>query len=47
MVVDVLGREVMSALIPAGGSLVLDVSSLQPGTYYVSEGQTEVKFVKN
>jgi hypothetical protein len=46
-VLDVLGREVMTGIIPASGQLVLDVSLLPPGTYYVSEGHTEVKFVKN
>ncbi len=43
---DVLGREVMKGMIPANGPLVLDVSSLSAGTYYVSGGRSEVKFVK-
>jgi len=44
---DVLGRVVMSGVIPANGSLALDVSSLSAGTYYVSSDHTEVKFIKN
>jgi hypothetical protein len=43
---DVLGREVMNGIIPANGPLALDVSSLSVGTYYVSGGRSEVKFVK-
>ncbi|HET6400784.1 MAG TPA: T9SS type A sorting domain-containing protein [Candidatus Kapabacteria bacterium] len=46
-IVDVLGREVMSGVIPTNGPLGFDVSKLPNGTYYVSEGQTELKFVKN
>ncbi len=44
---DILGREVLHEVVPANGQLTLDVSPLPPGTYYVSEGHTEVKFVKN
>ena len=47
LILDVLGREVLNGLIPLNGSLTLDVSSLPSGTYYVSEGHSEVKFVKN
>jgi Secretion system C-terminal sorting domain len=47
LILDVLGREVMTGVIPSNGPITLDVATLPAGTYYVSEGQTEVKFVKN
>jgi Secretion system C-terminal sorting domain len=46
-ILDVLGRVVKNGVIATNGSLSLDVSSLSPGTYYVSAGHTEVKFIKN
>ena len=46
-VLDVLGREVMHGIIPANGPLTFDVSLLPGGTYYVSGGHSEVKFIKN
>jgi Secretion system C-terminal sorting domain len=46
-ILDVLGRVVMNGVISTNGSLTLDVSSLSTGTYYVSAGHTEVKFIKN
>jgi hypothetical protein len=47
LILDVLGRAVMAGVIPGSGPISLDVSLLPSGTYYVSEGQTEVKFIKN
>jgi Secretion system C-terminal sorting domain len=46
-ILDVLGRVVMNGVISTNGSLTLDVSSLSTGTYYVSAGHSEVKFIKN
>lgn len=46
-VLDMLGRSVLSGVIPKNGPLVFDVSPLPNGVYYVSEGQTEIRFVKN
>ena len=46
-ILDVLGRVVMNGVISTNGSLILDVSSLSAGTYYVSAGHSEVKFIKN
>lgn len=46
VILDVLGRQVKTGVIPTNGAAMLDVSSFPAGTYYVSEGQTEVKFVK-
>jgi hypothetical protein len=46
-VLDVLGREVMTGAMPANGPLQFDVSTLPNGTYYVVEGHTELKFIKN
>jgi len=46
-VLDVLGRVVLNGEMPANGPLTLDVSTLPDGTYYINEGQTELKFVKN
>ena len=43
---DILGRELMYEVVPASGSLTLDVSSLPAGLYYVSDGNTRAKFVK-
>jgi hypothetical protein len=43
----VLGRQMMSGTMPVSGPLNFDVSKLPNGTYYVLEGQTELKFVKN
>lgn len=45
-ILDVLGREVASGVIPANGPLTMDVSKLPNGPYYVCEGRTEVRFVK-
>ncbi len=46
-ILDVLGREVMSGVMPANGPLQFEVSILPSGTYYVIEGHTELKFIKN
>jgi Secretion system C-terminal sorting domain len=46
-ILDVLGRVVLNGVISTNGSLSLDVSSLSSGTYYVSAGHSEVKFIKN
>lgn len=46
-VLDVLGRAVLNGMVPMNGPLQIDVSKLPAGTYYVIEGQTELKFVKN
>jgi photosystem II stability/assembly factor-like uncharacterized protein len=43
---DILGREVLQGVVPASGTLTLDVSSLPTGLYYISDGQTRAKFVK-
>ena len=43
---DILGREVMQGTVPANGPLTLDVGSLPAGMYYISDGQTRAKFVK-
>jgi hypothetical protein len=47
---DLMGRERMNAAIIVGdsknSSATLDVSSLSPGMYFVSDGHSEVKFVK-
>ncbi len=45
-ILDILGREVMHEVVPANGQLTLDVSSLPSGLYYVSNGSTRAKFVK-
>ncbi len=42
---DLLGRERMDALLVAN-SATLDVSSLPPGMYFVSDGNSQSKFVK-
>ena len=43
---DILGREVMQGTVPANGPLTLDVGSLRAGMYYISDGQTRAKFMK-
>ncbi len=43
---DILGREVLQAMTPASETLTLDVSSLPSGLYYISDGLTRAKFVK-
>jgi hypothetical protein len=43
---DMLGREVLRSIVPADGSLRLDVSSLPPGIYIVSDGNAYTKFIK-
>jgi photosystem II stability/assembly factor-like uncharacterized protein len=47
---DLMGRERMNATIIAGdsksGSATLDISSLPPGMYFVSDGHSQTKFVK-
>ena len=43
---DILGREVMQGTVPANGPLTLDVGSLPAGMYYISDGQTRAKFMK-
>jgi hypothetical protein len=45
-VLDVLSREVMHCVIPLNGTLTLNVSSLPSGIYYVTDGATREKFVK-
>jgi photosystem II stability/assembly factor-like uncharacterized protein len=45
-VLDLLGREVLRSTVPADGSLTLDVSSLAPGLYVVSDGEAHTKFIK-
>ena len=45
-VVDLLGREVLRAIIPSDGPLKLDVSSLPSGLYFVTDGNWRVKFAK-
>jgi hypothetical protein len=42
---DLMGRERMSATMD-GANTTLDVSSLPPGLYFVSDGRSQVKFVK-
>ena len=42
---DILGREVLHAKVPPGGSLTLNIASLPPGLYYISDGSTQAKFV--
>ncbi len=43
---DLLGREVLHGVLSASGTLTLDVSSLPAGLYYISDGVTRAKFVK-
>jgi photosystem II stability/assembly factor-like uncharacterized protein len=43
---DILGREVLHGTVPAIGSFTLDVSSLPRGLYYISDGITRSKFLK-
>jgi photosystem II stability/assembly factor-like uncharacterized protein len=47
---DLMGRERMNATIIVGdsknGTATLDVSSLPPGMYFVSDGHSQTKFVK-
>jgi hypothetical protein len=43
---DILGREVLHGVVPSNGALMMDVSSLPSGLYYVSDGVTRTKFVK-
>jgi hypothetical protein len=43
---DLLGREVLHGMIPENGSLTLDVSFLPSGLYFVNDGITQAKFVK-
>ncbi len=45
-VLDILGREVLHGTVPATGPFTLDVSSLPSGLYYVSDGYSRAKFVK-
>ncbi len=45
-VLDILGREVLHGVMPASGSLVLDVSALPSGLYYITDGSVRSKFVK-
>ncbi|HZK75587.1 MAG TPA: T9SS type A sorting domain-containing protein [Candidatus Kapabacteria bacterium] len=45
-VLNVLGREILSVRVPTTGPLTLDVSSLPAGLYYVSDGRSRTKFVK-
>ncbi|HEX5315549.1 MAG TPA: T9SS type A sorting domain-containing protein, partial [Candidatus Kapabacteria bacterium] len=45
-ILDVLGQEVLSGRVPASGRLTLDISSLPAGLYYVSDGHSRTKFVK-
>jgi hypothetical protein len=46
-ILDVLGREVMTGVMPGNEPLQFDISTLPSGTYYVIEGHTELKFIKN
>jgi hypothetical protein len=43
---DILGREVLHETVPASRLLTLDVSLLPTGLYYISDGITREKFVK-
>jgi Secretion system C-terminal sorting domain len=43
---DILGREVLHGTVPASGLITLDVSSFPSGLYYISDGVTRAKFVK-
>jgi photosystem II stability/assembly factor-like uncharacterized protein len=43
---DILGREELHETVPASGSLTMDVSSLPSGLYYITDGITRAKFVK-
>ncbi len=43
---DLLGRERMGAPL-VGNSATLEVSSLPPGLYFVSDGHSQTKFIKN
>ncbi|MDP4198851.1 MAG: T9SS type A sorting domain-containing protein [Bacteroidota bacterium] len=45
-VLDFLGREVSVGSVPASGRLTLDLRSLPSGVYYVSDGLSQMKFVK-
>ncbi len=45
-VLDVLGRQVLHGIIGPNGDLILDVSSLSNGTYYISGSHKELKFIK-
>jgi hypothetical protein len=45
-VLDLLGREVLRGVVPPNGTLTLDVSSLPTDLYFVSDGISRVKFVK-
>ncbi|HWF43171.1 MAG TPA: T9SS type A sorting domain-containing protein [Candidatus Kapabacteria bacterium] len=45
-VLDLLGREVLSGTVAAGGTLTLNVSSLPSGLYFVNDGIAQLKFVK-
>ena len=43
---DILGREVLSGNVPEDLKLTLDITSLAPGLYFVSDGVLLVRFLK-
>ncbi|HET6400783.1 MAG TPA: T9SS type A sorting domain-containing protein [Candidatus Kapabacteria bacterium] len=45
-VLDILGREVLHETVPSNSPYTLDISSLPDGLYYVSNGHSRAKFVK-
>ncbi len=46
IVTDILGREVWHGTVLTSGSLTLDVSTLPPGLYHITDGTSRAKFVK-
>jgi hypothetical protein len=45
-VLDILGREVRTTTMPESGPLILDISPLPKGIYYVMDDRERAKFVK-